>query len=114
MTVRDNTIPGSNNRARQAAGLLSLTLLVLLLGACSVSPTIEAPEAETADINPVDLPDPFSIVDQATRHIGRGLERPSERPPHLWARLINRFEFSECPADSSAERWARWFGERPD
>lgn len=115
MTVRDHPMPRSNDRARQPAGLLFLTLLVLLLGACSVSQTIkETPEAEAARINPVDQPDPFSIVDQATRHIGQSLERPPERPPHLWARLIDRFEFSECPADSSAEQWARWFGERPE
>ncbi len=114
MTVRDNTMSGSTDRARQTAGLLFLILPVLLLGACSVSPTIQAPEAETADTNPVDLPDPFSIVDQATRHVGESLEHSPQRPPHLWARLIERFEFSECPADSSAERWAHWFGERPD
>ncbi len=94
---------------------LSVTLLVIAASGCAMLET-EPPETEpVVQRNPADLPDPFAVVEEATRHLGRGLEAEPEpqtsRPPHLWARLVERFEFTECAADSRAEQWARWYGE---
>lgn len=92
-------------------------LAFTLLGACSVVETTDnEPEAPVPERNPSDLPDPFAVVAEATRQLGRMAPpgQQPDRPPHLWARVIERFAFAECPAGSRAEQWAQWFGERDD
>ncbi len=67
-----------------------------------------------------ELDDPFEAIDQATRRITREPRRviepePSaEVEPDLLTRIVERFEFSECPDGSPALQWAEWFGARPD
>lgn len=95
---------------------LSAAIVILLGSGCAMIETEDAAPDPIPQTNPVDLPDPFSVVEEATRHLGDDLEpepRPA-RPPHLWARVVERFEFAECPADSRAEQWARWYGERDE
>lgn len=66
------------------------------------------------------LDDPFEAIDQATRRIATEPRRvvplePAEEPePDLIARIVGRFEFSQCPDSSQALKWAQWFGARPD
>ncbi|MEE4304761.1 MAG: LysM peptidoglycan-binding domain-containing protein [Wenzhouxiangella sp.] len=95
---------------------LSAAIVILLGSGCAMIETEDAAPDPIPQTNPADLPDPFSVVEEATRHLGDNLEpepRPA-RPPHLWARVVERFEFAECPADSRAEQWARWYGERDE
>jgi membrane-bound lytic murein transglycosylase D len=65
-----------------------------------------------------DRPDPFDIVELAALELSRDEPReeiePIEEPPHLWARIIDRFAFAECPDDSRAARWAQWYSEREE
>lgn len=64
--------------------------------------------------------DPFATIDRATRRIAGEPRRPPaylaepESELDLIARIVDRFEFSECPPGGQAWQWARWFGERPD
>lgn len=67
-----------------------------------------------------ELDDPFIAIEQATRRIGREprraavVEPDAEPEPDLLARIVERFEFSECPDGGAALQWAEWFGARPD
>lgn len=65
-----------------------------------------------------ELDDPFVAIDQATRRIGRESRRMAAAEPQaeldLLARIVERFEFSECAAGGPALQWAEWFGARPD
>jgi membrane-bound lytic murein transglycosylase D len=67
-----------------------------------------------------ELEDPFAVIDQAMREVGDERRRPLEviadaaAPTDLWSRVIERFEFASCPEDSRADRWARWFADRPE
>lgn len=106
-----STLPALRRMSR-----LSAAIVILLGSGCAMIETEDASPDPIPQKNPVDLPDPFSVVEEATRHLGDDLEpepRPA-RPPHLWARVVERFEFAECPADSRAEQWARWYGERDE
>lgn len=78
--------------------------------------TDDPPPEPAEQRNPADLPDPFAVVEEATRQLGgeADIQPQPPRPPHLWARVIERFEFAQCPADSRAEQWARWYGERDE
>ena len=93
-----------------------MAALVLLATACATTQT-ERPSVEpVGQRNPADLPDPFSVVEEATRHLGDHLDREPKpsRPPHLWARVTERLAFSQCPADSRSEQWARWYAEHDE
>ncbi|RFF27994.1 MULTISPECIES: LysM peptidoglycan-binding domain-containing protein [unclassified Wenzhouxiangella] len=95
---------------------LSIATLILLGSGCAMIET-EQPAAESvAERNPADLPDPFTVVEEATRHLENdlGTEPQPARPPHLWARVVDRLAFAECPADSRAEQWAHWYGDRDE
>lgn len=88
---------------------------VLFTSACALVEKQQPAPDPIDQRNPVDLPDPFTVVEEATRHLAEtDPDTSSARPPHLWARVIDRFGFTECPADSRAEQWARWYGERGD
>jgi len=102
--------------------------LVTVLAACAtVSPRQEGAEivakAETVPyFLRAELEDPFDAVDRALRELGQpdvsaiqAVEDSETRAPEdLLERLIARFEFADCPADSRALEWASWFGDRPD
>ncbi len=106
--------PGARTRPRLKS--LAAATLVVLATACATTQT-ERPEVDAVEQrNPADLPDPFSAVQEATRHLGNQLDREPRppRPPHLWARVTERFEFAECPADSRSEQWARWYAGHDD
>lgn len=74
------------------------------------------PATATPELNPVDRPDPFSIVEEATRDLVSAPEpvRQEPGPRHLWDRVIRRFGFARCPAGSRAEDWAQWYASRND
>jgi membrane-bound lytic murein transglycosylase D len=95
-------------------------LAVLALTACaglqeqpSDDPAVEpAPYFLRAELD-----DPFQTIDDAIRRIGherRLADQEEPGPSDLWSRVVNRFAFAECPADSRAARWAQWFGDRPE
>lgn len=98
----------------------------MLLAACaSVDPREPASEAQAPDSRPpfylqAQLEDPFDAIDRATRRIAREPRREivddTEIEPErdLIARIVDRFEFAECPQGSAALQWAQWFGARPD
>ncbi|WP_376693459.1 LysM peptidoglycan-binding domain-containing protein [Wenzhouxiangella sp. EGI_FJ10409] len=90
--------------------------MILFGSGCAVIETDPAPTDPPPQRNPVDLPDPFAVVEEATRHLGDDLEPEPQppRPPHLWARVVDRFEFTRCAADSRSEQWAQWYGEHED
>lgn len=95
---------------------LGAILLILLGSGCAMVETDEPAPDPVEQRNPADLPDPFAVVEEATRQLGEepDFQPQPPRPPHLWARVTERFEFTRCPADSRAEQWARWYGEREE
>lgn len=96
--------------------MTSALLLVLTAAGCAMLAPIDSSEPVEEPRHPVDLPDPFAVVEEATRNLGDQLPEEPEayRPPHLWARVIDRFGFAECPPDSQAEQWARWYAEHDE
>jgi membrane-bound lytic murein transglycosylase D len=67
------------------------------------------------------LDDPFNVIDEATYRVGARPETEAAfEPPSnadktdLWKRVVDRFEFAQCPDGSRASQWAQWFGERTD
>ncbi|NEZ03834.1 LysM peptidoglycan-binding domain-containing protein [Wenzhouxiangella sp. XN201] len=94
----------------------SVLILVLAVAGCAVTEQVDSPGAEKEQRHPVDLPDPFSVVEEATRNLGDDLpvEAEEQPPPHLWARVVDRFEFTECAPESRAEQWAYWYAERDE
>lgn len=95
----------------------SALLLVLAVAGCAMTEEVDTPEPVEDTRHPVDLPDPFAVVEEATRNLGDQLpaeEPEAHRPPHLWARVIDRFEFTDCASDSQAEQWARWYAEHDE
>lgn len=95
------------------SGITGLTLAAALLGGCAMlQPGADESQPTTATTPSLERPDPFRVVEEATRlvaEIPEPVEPVEEEPLHLWARLIDRFEFAECPADSRAEQWANWY-----
>lgn len=99
-------------------------LAVLALTACAglqqqpeTDPEVEADSAPAPYFLRAGMEDPFQTIDDAIRRVSEEQRRlPSEddEPSDLWARVISRFQFAECPAGSRAETWAHWFGERPE
>lgn len=79
-----------------------------------------APESRVPFYLQAELEDPFDTIDRATRRIAReprreAAEEPKAEPEFdLIARIVERFEFADCPQGSSAQQWAEWFGARPD
>ncbi|MFU8831453.1 MAG: transglycosylase SLT domain-containing protein, partial [Wenzhouxiangella sp.] len=67
-----------------------------------------------------ELEDPFAVIDGAMRGVSDEKRRPLQvitdaaTPIDLWSRVTGRFMFASCPEDGRADRWARWFSERPD
>ncbi len=113
--------------ARSVRGPLRAALVAgaLALSACATleqQPT--SPEIASAPpyFLRAQLDDPFHTIDSAIRRVGAEerlrraqlIDRSEEDDADLWARVIDRFEFSYCPENSGAQQWARWFGERPD
>ena len=100
------------------AAALTAGVLLLILSGCSL--TEQKPDSSPAAHDPAlpaaDRPDPFAMVEDSIRHLdaGAGAEKAATRPPHLWARIVERFEFAECEAGSRADQWARWYGERDE
>lgn len=66
------------------------------------------------------LEDPFDSVDRAMRRVGREtrisdpLRSEAQTDLDLLSRIVDRFEFSDCPNGSQALQWAKWFGARTD
>lgn len=114
ITFSGHTVPADRYGTNSARRGLLPALLVLLTSACATVETNEPAAEARAERNPVDLPNPFSVVEEATRHLGDGSPSKPARPPHLWARVVERFEFAQCPPDSRSEQWAQWFGERDE
>ncbi|NBB92001.1 MAG: LysM peptidoglycan-binding domain-containing protein [Gammaproteobacteria bacterium] len=114
-TRQSNSVQTGPKRPATIAPL-AVAIALSLLSGCAALETEPATPPEATKRNPVDLPDPFSVVEEATRHLGDDLEPEAQppRPPHLWARVIERFHFAECPADSRAEQWAHWYGEQSE
>jgi len=93
-----------------------------LLAGCAVSEqrgSEPRPEpVEPAVVMPEPSPsDPFDAVDAAFARLA--LDRSmitvqASATPLIWPRLVNRFRFAECPADSRAAAWARWYADNPD
>ncbi|MFP4334786.1 MAG: LysM peptidoglycan-binding domain-containing protein [Wenzhouxiangella sp.] len=96
---------------------------ILALSACA---TI-VPQHETRPAEPdskavpyylrANLEEPFDAVDQALRRVGGEMRAPEPSEPDdvdLLSRLVERFAFAHCPADSRALEWAQWFGDRPE
>jgi membrane-bound lytic murein transglycosylase D len=106
----------SRQTGARSLGQLGAAIMILLGSGCAMLETETARPEPPPQRNPVDLPDPFAVVEEATRDLGDPPEVSASppRPPHLWARVIDRFEFAECPADSRSAQWARWYGERED
>src|SRR5699024_11158214 len=95
---------------------LGVVILILLASGCAMVETEDTAAEPVDQRNPADVPDPFAVVEEATRQLGDepDLQPQPARPPHLWARVIDRFEFAQCPTDSRAQQWARWYGERDE
>ncbi len=109
-------------------GLISITALTL--AGCATGTRIEAPEtsSEASDEsrNPpyylrADVDDSFERIDRAIERIGNAQVAAPEPSTEqetasvdLWQRLVDRFQFAECNADSRSEQWAHWFGEREE
>lgn len=66
------------------------------------------------------LEEPFDAVDRALRRVGQQPRTVNDSAAaetvqvDLLTRLVDRFEFAQCPPDSRALEWAHWFGDRPD
>ncbi len=64
------------------------------------------------------IDDPFEQIDQAIARVGeswrlrQSVDAESEAAADLWRRIVERFSIASCPADSRAEQWAFWFGQR--
>lgn len=82
--------------------------------------TAEDPDPEQiarTHSRPDQPPDPFRVIEEATRLVARESTpqpREVEPVPLLWERIVERFEFADCPDGSRARRWAQWFGDRDD
>lgn len=108
--------------------LQSLTvLLVLMVSGCATLDQRPIDSARSEQPPPVPpyylrarIDDPFDQIDQAIVRVGeswRLRQSADEAPevlPDLWQRIVDRFAIANCPADSRAEQWAFWFGERHD
>jgi len=104
---------------------------LLILAGCAIGNPRQLSQDQTA-VTDNDLPEPpyflranvddsFEQIDRAIARIGSSRPLPTEETKQpqqpsvdLWQRLVDRFEFSECPIDSRAQRWAQWFGDRDD
>lgn len=92
---------------------------VLALTGCAVE-TRETADPELPPVERMAEPspsDPFEAVDEAFERLA--LERPEPEPGEtepssIWPRLVERFRIAECPADSSAERWANWYADNDE
>lgn len=94
---------------------------VAMLGGCATLDTGEqktTPDSSEARVERVEeAPDPFAVVEEATRLVVRDLEPQAvdgAEPPHLWAQITDRFEFAECAEEGRARQWAQWYGERDE
>ncbi|MFW5927048.1 MAG: LysM peptidoglycan-binding domain-containing protein [Wenzhouxiangella sp.] len=119
--MQKRTPPSTSSATRSTTSIHSLGViaisLVVLGGCATLDSADDEPVASEAPRERVEPPDPFSVVEEATRLVVRDLEpEPAEtqREPHLWARITERFEFAECAADSRARQWAQWYGERDE
>jgi membrane-bound lytic murein transglycosylase D len=100
-----------------------IAVLILGLSGCVVTEPRPEPAAEPP-LPPyylrAHLDDPFQTIDEAIRQVGTSHPQPTASPDEavedsdLWERIVDRFTFAECPEDSRAAQWARWFGDRPD
>lgn len=104
---------------RAAAPLIAL----IALSGCAIetrdgrdgNPDDELPPAEVA-IEPSPS-DPFQAIDEAFERLAVEpvpVEVGEPEPVSVWPRLVERFSIAECPADSSAERWARWYADNDE
>ncbi|MEE4329503.1 MAG: LysM peptidoglycan-binding domain-containing protein [Wenzhouxiangella sp.] len=109
------------------ASRLILSVMVLAIAGCAALEPQPSPiEAEAEIPRPpfylrASLDDPFNVIDQATYRVGtRELAEHDAEPtpeadaPDFWRRVVDRFEFADCPDGSRASQWAQWFGDRPD
>ncbi len=97
---------------------ISLVALAVLAG-CAVETRDEPVADEPAAVSAVEPSpsDPFQAVDEAFERLA--LERTAPTPGQtgpvsVWPRLVDRFAISDCPTDSSAARWARWYADNDD
>ncbi len=114
--------PFAPRRPLAIAAALTFTTL-LAVGCATLDASSDAIESESSPqaVAVPDQPDPFDIVEMAAFRLSE--DQPGEReaieelvevPPHLWERIIDRFEFAECPDNSRAMQWADWFGDRAE
>lgn len=112
--------------ARLVIALLLASSLLLLTSCAFIEERLGGRSgSDPASADVPDRPDAFKQLEQANLKLGQedahepddeaNSQTPAvEAAPHLWAQVVNRFTFTECPPGSSAEQWARWYGDRPD
>ena len=114
--------PFAPRRPLAIAAALTFTTL-LAVGCATLDASSDAIESESSPqaVAVPDQPDPFEIVEMAAFRLSEdqpgeheAIEELVEEPPHLWERIIDRFEFAECPDNSRAMQWADWFGDRAE
>lgn len=116
-------LPRSHQLPRELKVCL-IGIAVLLLNGCAIVETRTESVDEAAPLPPyylrAELDDPFDVIDQAMWRVGQSSQSRvkvieiDEPEADLWTRVVNRFAFAECPPDSRAEQWARWFGDRDE
>lgn len=122
--MRRPNIETSRPRKHQLPIAISMGLTMMLTSACAIfdpaADPADDPASELATMAP-DRPDSFDIVELAALKLSQDepgdsheTVEPIEELPHLWERVTNRFSFAECPDDSRARQWARWYGERDE
>ncbi len=110
---------------RHCRAVLILLLAIVLSACANLEPREPATESDPPTSRvpyylKAELDDPFEAIEQATRRIAGDPRRTVRIEPFdevetdLIARIVERFEFSECPAGGPALQWAEWFGARPD
>ncbi|QOC23963.1 LysM peptidoglycan-binding domain-containing protein [Wenzhouxiangella sp. AB-CW3] len=112
--------PASTTARLRTASALLLTLL--LSAACATFDRHDETAQDETDsvVSPPDQPDSFDIVELAALRLAEDPPREDddedvhEEPEHLWERIVRRFAFADCPGDSRADRWARWYSERDE
>jgi membrane-bound lytic murein transglycosylase D len=121
LLMRRKIIENPPHRKRHLAAAVSLGITMMLTSACATLDRSETPADHPGELEMStvpDRPDSFDIVELAALRLSP--EEPAvkvetiEPPPHLWQRVTDRFAFAECPDNSRALQWARWYGERDE
>ncbi|MDT8439467.1 MAG: LysM peptidoglycan-binding domain-containing protein [Wenzhouxiangellaceae bacterium] len=103
-----------------ALRVVSVLLALLLLAGCATGTRLadtgsdeaaaKTPEDSVSPVEPSPS-DPFEAIDRAFAGLALERQPADESAPAalVWPRIVERMRFAECPADSSAARWAAWY-----